>query len=229
MRKRIVSLFIAAALLCTMGMTVFAHEAIDWSYDGSGSITIQMLHDNGPVPGGSLTLYQVGAVSEDDGNYSFVPTGDFEDCGLSLADVTATALPGELAVYAAEHSLKGTTVEIDGKGNVSFDKLKLGLYLLVQEEAAEGFNALNPFLVTVPTNENGAYKYNVDAAPKVQLTPAQTEPPSEETQPPKPTEPSLPQTGQLNWPVPMLAVAGLMLFTLGFILRFTKKRASDEE
>ena len=35
--------------------------------------------------------------------------------------------------------------------------------------------------------------------------------------PPPPPPPDIPQTGQLWWPVPVLAVAGLMLFVIGFI------------
>lgn len=35
--------------------------------------------------------------------------------------------------------------------------------------------------------------------------------------PPPPPPPDIPQTGQLWWPVPVLAVAGLMLFVVGFV------------
>ena len=33
----------------------------------------------------------------------------------------------------------------------------------------------------------------------------------------------LPQTGQLNWPVPVLTVAGLGLFLAGWLLRFGRQ------
>lgn len=49
-----------------------------------------------------------------------------------------------------------------------------------------------------------------------------------ETQPPettKPSGPNLPQTGQLWWPVPILALAGMILFLLGWIRR---KESRDE-
>lgn len=43
------------------------------------------------------------------------------------------------------------------------------------------------------------------------------------TQPPK-----LPQTGQLQWPIPVLAVLGIILFTIGWILYFGRKNRHDE-
>lgn len=43
-----------------------------------------------------------------------------------------------------------------------------------------------------------------------------------------PSVPTLPQTGQLNWPIPVLTVVGLCLFALGWKLRFGRKRGSDE-
>ena len=45
--------------------------------------------------------------------------------------------------------------------------------------------------------------------------------------PPPPSEPDgpdLPQTGQLNWPVPVLAVLGMLLVTAGVVLCTTEKR-----
>ena len=64
--------------------------------------------------------------------------------------------------------------------------------------------------------EDGQYRYDVTAAIKSELErePETTVPPSTQ-----PEDPKLPQTGQLNWPVPVLAAAGLGLFTLGLILR----------
>ena len=52
-----------------------------------------------------------------------------------------------------------------------------------------------------------------------------------ETTPGSPTpedEEKLPQTGQLNWPVPMLALAGLCLFIVGWALRFRSRKEDYE-
>lgn len=40
--------------------------------------------------------------------------------------------------------------------------------------------------------------------------------------------PTLPQTGQMNWPVPVLTAAGLFVFTLGWIMRFGKRKDDEK-
>lgn len=75
-----------------------------------------------------------------------------------------------------------------------------------------------------PMNESGHYVYEVNAEAKFQL---HREP--KPTTPPKPSEPTLPQTGQLNWPIPVLVISGLCLFSAGWILRFGRKKDSHEK
>lgn len=41
-------------------------------------------------------------------------------------------------------------------------------------------------------------------------------------------DPELPQTGQLNWPIPVLVIAGLVLFMLGWSMFFKPKRDANE-
>ena len=42
---------------------------------------------------------------------------------------------------------------------------------------------------------------------------------TETTEPTEPEEPELPETGMLWWPIPLMAALGLLLVTLGVILR----------
>lgn len=219
--KRIVSLLLSMTLLCATGVTVFAHEAPDLEKDGSVRITMRCGDTN--VGGGSLTLYRAGDVKEDDGNYSFALTAAFAGSGASLAEVSSPALGKTFAGYAKEQNISGETKKIDKNGSVSFENLKPGLYLLVQTEAAEGYNPVTPFLVSVPMQEDGSYVYNVDASPKVELE----KEPAKPVTPSKP-DPSLPQTGQLNWPIPVLVIAGLLLFSFGWALRFRKRSTGYE-
>ena len=41
-----------------------------------------------------------------------------------------------------------------------------------------------------------------------------------------PDKPVLPQTGQLNWPVPVLACSGVLLFAIGWVLNRQGKKQS---
>ncbi len=218
--KRMAMLTAALCLLLGMFVTAYAHELPDMS--ATGSLSVTMTYEGKAVPGGTLTLYRVGAIREQDGDYGFALTKDFADSRLPLEDVSSDALAEKLTAYASGKGLAGTNVKLGDDGKASVSELTLGLYLVVQTEPADGYEAVSPFLVSIPAQENGSYVYDVDASPKTDLTP-QTPAPSE------PTDPSLPQTGQANRPVPILAVSGLCLLLLGFFLRYGKKETFDAE
>lgn len=145
--------------------------------------------------------------------------------------------------------IQGTLAAIEVDGTVFFDQLELGIYLIVQAEESDTYEAITPFLVTVPMEEDGEWTYEIDAAPKVGIvtssntdTEDPTEPeessgtqppstsstpgtsdmsstPSDLSSPSSPSSPTLPQTGQLNWPIPVLAVADILLFAFGWLMR----------
>ena len=76
--------------------------------------------------------------------------------------------------------------------------------------------------MTVPIMENGQYVYDVDAQPKAGTSSRKTT----QTPPTQEVLSALPQTGQLNWPVPVLAVTGAVLVAAGVVL---KKRSGQNE
>lgn len=231
--KGYAAILIVAVLLYMMSAVVYAHEAPDMEREGS--IHITMLYGEEAVPGGSLTLYRVGDVQENDGDYDFVISEDFKASGENLRNIQAEGLAVKLQAYAENQKLAGLTRTVSGDGTIAFDNLELGLYLLVQNQAAEGYLKAAPFLVSMPMMEDGTYIYDVIANTKIELeklpeTPPETketessesEPSETETEknkiPGNPAPPRLPQTGQLNWPIPIMAVAGLILFLSGWLL-----------
>lgn len=220
-KKYVTALFIVAVLLCTLNVTAFAHDVPDLTKEGAISIT--MKYQGKAVSGGMLTLYRVGDVHEEDGNYDFILNSDFAGSGVALSALSSAELPDTLAQYAEKQKLPGITQDIGSDGKVSFQNVSPGLYLIVQNKAAEGYNKAESFLVSLPYMENGSYVYNVDASPKVELE----KEPAKPVTPSKP-DPSLPQTGQLNWPIPVLIIAGLLLFSVGWALRFRKRSTGYE-
>lgn len=210
---------VAVLMLCPV--TVRASEALDLSR--KGSITVEMVYEKKEVKGGALSAYYVGSIQ---GN-KFVKTPEMAAFPGSYDDVTDPKLAGEIAAYVKEHKLPALA-EVENKdGKVKFSDLELGLYLIVQTKSSEGFDPISPFLVTVPMNEDEKYVYDVNAAGKFQLH--QESKPTKPTQPTKPSGPKLPQTGQLNWPVPVMVAVGLLLFAAGWILRFGKKKEANHE
>lgn len=240
-RKSLFPVFIAVLLFYTVNIVSFAGEVPDLSK--KGSIHITMHQGENVVPGGTLTLYQAGIVEVQDGNFSFALTDAFSGSTKTLTDIQSAGLAEALAEYAGKQLLEGIKKAIDEEGNVIFTELEPGLYLLVQEEAASGYNKAVPFLVSIPMEENGIYLYDVDASPKVELekettpptepgTPSEpetpSEPPSEPELPFTPDRPGLPQTGQLNWPIPILSLLGLCSFSIGWVLRFGRKGSYEK-
>ena len=274
-RKRLAAVLAALTLLVWCAAPAFALEVVDLSRTGSIKVSLYDSETSEAVGGGTLTLYRVAKVQKDNANLSFVYTNGFEDCGVELGDLSEGELAGRLAEKIAA-TAESTTVEISDLGTAEFGDLEVGLYLVVQTTAAENYNVINPFLVSVPIQENGSYIYDVDALPKVGTAAKKTpEPPDtpdtpdtpdkpEEENPntpaapgpdnsdgwvlgahgekiylnpeaPSPDNPNgyvmgahgLPQTGQLNWPIPVLAVTGVVLVAAGIKLK--KGTRKDEK
>lgn len=274
-RKRLAAVLAALTLLVWCAAPAFALEVVDLSRTGSIKVSLYDSETSEAVGGGTLTLYRVAKVQKDNANLSFVYTNGFEDCGVELGDLSEGELAGRLAEKIAA-TAESTTVEISDFGTAEFGDLEVGLYLVVQTTAAENYNVINPFLVSVPIQENGSYVYDVDALPKVGTAAKKTpEPPGtpdtpdtpdkpEEENPntpvapgpdnpdgwvlgangekiylnpeaPSPDNPNghvmgahgLPQTGQLNWPIPVLAVTGVVLVAAG--IRLKKGNRKDEK
>lgn len=277
-RKRLAAVLAALTLLVWCAAPAFALEVVDLSRTGSIKVSLYDSETSEAVGGGTLTLYRVAKVQKDNADLSFVYTNGFEDCGVELGDLSEGELAGRLAEKIAA-TAESTTVEISDIGVAEFGDLEVGLYLVVQTTAAENYNVINPFLVSVPIQENGSYVYDVDALPKVGTaakktpeppdkpdtpdTPDTPDKPDEETpntpaapgpdnpdgwvlgahgekiylnpEAPSPDSPNgyvmgahgLPQTGQLNWPIPVLAVTGVVLVAAGIKLK--KGTRKDEK
>ena len=292
LRRRFAALLLMLCLLAAGELPALATSANIRLVDASGNPatgTIRVaLYDSAKdkaQSGGQLTLYRVAEVKRQNGDLSFEYCGDFYGCGIALGDLTDSTLADQLLEYMPQGA-RGTTKTVDADGNAAFEDLELGLYLIVQSKASNGYAPIKPFLVSLPMAENGKWNYEVDASPKVggytpvkpdtppvPPTPVPDKPgtpeqPTEPTNPDTPKNPDgpdspvspgspdspvtpgnpdnpvapgnpdnpalaghpdgavmsgLPQTGQLNWPVPVLAVSGVLLFAAGWVLN--KKEA----
>lgn len=276
-KQRLAALLVVLTLLlgCTAPAFAAKSEWIDLDRRGSIKVSLFDTETAAPVPGGELTLYRVASVKLDDGNLSFAYTNGFEDCGIELGDLSESELAVQLAKRIAD-TAESKTVEVGSAGVAEFTDLELGLYLVLQSTPATDYDRIQPFLVSVPMQENGRYIYHVDALPKAGTathnpppdTPDKPEGPDKPDNPEKPETPDtpddpknpnapnpdnpdgwvldgrpdadqanpnapdpnspngwvlgahgLPQTGQLNWPVPVLLAAGCVLMAVGGFLR----------
>ena len=209
-------------LLCLPLSAAAAHPVPDPARDGNCTVTITMKYKDKLISGGSVNLYKVGDVLEDDGNYSFVPVAAVKATIPAFADIQSPELAEDLAKLESKLTpVTETPVSIGGngqKGIAEFRNLPFGLYLVVQKTAASGYGMIKPFLVSVPYLTEEGYCYDLKTVPKTDL--------EQEPQPTKPPEHSdddggakLAQTGQLWWPVPVLVCGGLGCIAVGLIRR----------
>lgn len=196
-------------------------------FERKGSLTIRFTSNGEPISNGNkVGLYKVADVVED-GDYKFVLKEDFASIGELPKDLDAAneTLSVKLDKIARDKGLtlyKGSQ-ELDADGKVTFKDLEIGLYLVVHTKKTEitlpdkkrVIYTINPFLVSIPQNENGKLIYDVSTNPKVA--------PAKEMIPPPPTPPDVPQTGQLWWPVMAFGTLGVLFIVFGMIRNMKTK------
>lgn len=169
-----ISALLALLLVVSLAVPALAagQSARQPDYSRTGSITVNVTDSAGkPVPGGTLVAYEVAKAQYSNGDNRFVLTADFASSGADLSKI-GTGKNGEpemaaaLAKFASEQKLKGVTADVSADGKAVFKGLELGLYLVVQTDAAKGYEPLRPFLVTVPMWDGSKLVYDVIANPK---------------------------------------------------------------
>ena len=289
LRRRLAAVLLALCLTVCCALPAFATSAnIVLGRTGSLHVTLYDHQNAVPLRGGELTLYRVASVKRTNGNLAYVYTGAFTGCDVALGDLSDSTLADQLVKYLPAGASAAAQQDVSEEGEVTFENLSLGLYLVVQTEASHGYAAINPFLVSVPLKDGTNWIYDVDATPKVGAVtpeepdtpdtpdipdkpdtpdtpdkpdvpdvpdnpdtpvnpdnpdnpvspehpdnpvspenpdnPVSPENPDNPVSPGRPDNPVLPQTGQLNWPIPVLACSGVLLFAAGWVLNKKGKK-----
>ncbi len=226
--KALTALIVCLAISMT-GMAVSAAEYGMPDLDRIGSLSITFTVSGEPISSGNeVGIYKVADAIEDQG-YKFVFKDAFAAAGEVPEDLDSVNrdLAVKLEKIAKDHNVPmyGSSKKLDAGGNVSFSDLEVGLYLIVHTKKTEitlsdktkVVYTINPFLVSIPQRENGEYVYDVTSKPKVA--------PQKDVTPPKknPPPPRLPQTGQLWWPVMVLAGLGVLMLCIGMIRKNRNK------
>ena len=180
-----------------------------------GSLTIVMKYEGKAIANASVRVYKVADIITTDTGYAYRTRNGFGDTVIDETSLYSADLASKLYELGKTNKVgyKARTSGTDGM--IKVDSLGVGLYLVGQETAANGYEKMKPFLVTIPYSGSGSTdRYNVVITSKMQLTPKETEPPKENV-PPGP----LPNTGQLWWPVSVLGFAGVILVIIGIARR----------
>lgn len=210
----LICMLVCAALF--FSVSVSAAETV--SQEEKGSITVTFLDaDKNPVSGGNVEIFRIAEVETNgNGAFQYVYTDNFRNQTEDLSKIGDQSFDRILAqkLSADLAGKDGMKAAINSEGTVNFTDIEMGLYLIVQTKAADGYEPISPFLISVP-DENGSFM--VSAAPKmeeVQKSAGKT--PGDGKTPENPKGGILPQTGQLWWPVPILAILGLAFIFAGW-------------
>ena len=219
--KRGFAVLLVLLLTAALFTPVLAEEAPTPASAGSIRLTL-LTADQKPVAGGTLMLYAV-ALLDKEGNYT--PTEEFSAFRAQIAawDEQDAALADLLWEHVLSNSILGKVSRLSADGKASWGGLADGLYLIGQTGAGPNGELCNSFLVTVPYWDGLRWLREVDASPKCG-TAATPKPPKDHDTPPK--TPTIPQTGQLWWPVPVLLGGGACLILIGILLLTRRRKGS---
>ncbi len=230
-RSKLMS-FLIVMLISIMSTASFVSASDSVDPDRTGSISVKFQYQGELSDYGSLVIYRVADLVSDDGKWNYSLTDSFSESKISLEEPIDGEKAQKLLDYAGNEKVSGQELSISKDGSAGAEDLKTGLYLVAQKRAASGYYDIKPFLIGLPYQESGTIEYQVDASPKLEYQkkdgskPDDNKPVSPTPTPtakPKPTG-KIPQTGQLNWPIPILAGLGILFCILGSLER---KRAGE--
>ena len=223
MKNRTFITVLLVAIVCIAALftvTALADGAVDPSHPAS--LTVSYQYNGKAIPNVEFYVFKVADVSADG---SFTLAGDFAGFsgsvnGLNSADEW-NKLATELEQYASAKSLKPAYTGTTGNdGKVQFpakgEAMMPGLYLMTcgNTKIDNEVYTSQPSVISLPSEEDGNWQYDVAVNAKCGHTPVPTTPPVV-TPPPE----KLPQTGMLWWPVPVLVLAGLFALAIGVVVR----------
>lgn len=215
-KKIIVSSILFALLILLFAGTVFAAP--------TGTVQFKAIDSDGyEVDNLEVAFYKVADFEVG----KFTATEEFKI--FDIEDISNENIVS-MQEYASENAsvlLKRTTNE---KGEFTLSEIEAGKYLLVQN-SREDYCTMQTMFISVPEITTDTINYTITAKPKIAVIDAiggaeedilEPTPVVPESKPN--AEPELPNTGVLNWPIPVLAIAGIILFCLSWIIFYSKKK-----
>lgn len=165
--KRVISWLCLAALCFCLGAPVSA-QPLDTERECS--LTLQFSKEDNDFSDVAISIYRV-AQANPDGTFDKITP--FDAYAVSIYDITDAKgwsdLAHTLSGYIVADRIAPTAKAItDDEGKAKFADLPTGLYLVdgVIAENEEGMYTFDPFMVYLPTQNEGEYTYDVVAKPK---------------------------------------------------------------
>ena len=216
MKKTILISFIFIIIMTSLIGMVWA--------TGLGTIELVAINNTGSkvVENLKISVYQV-SQQDEQGKLKFAV--GFENCTLNVEDLSESNLE-QFKDYAKENANPVFTKVTDSKGKFTLTNLAFGKYLFVQENKTDEIT-MQTMLISVPELIDGKeLKYEVTAKPKI-VNKEMIE--RNETQINRiARDEQLPYTGVLNWPIPVLVIAGIAIFCVAWLKVYSTSKKKVE-
>ena len=217
------------AVLSIVLMSVLSVPAAEQS----GSLTLRCVFPTGDgervLSDDTYSLAKIADAVITDSSVSYTTLEQFRSYDCDWQHQAASKMNEKakaLAYYCEKNGYYTDSAVTDANGTLKFGDLSVGLYLVARTKTApsNGDFVTDPLLVFIPQSVNGEAIYDVTATPKFSYVGGDTPQPTDDRTPP---DDSLPQTGQLMWPVTLLSVLGCFLILGGSALM--RKEGSGEK
>lgn len=230
MRKNLCCLAICLLLTFIYAVPVSGSDILDG--DKECSVTMELkTKDKEALANVMFEFYQVGQIescNQEKITYQYLETFRNSNITLNVDEASENEKSAkELCAYAKQQNISGKRYVADGDGIVKITGLKPGLYLVgavCQEHETGKAEYTKPFLVGIPEYENNELIFDVIIKTKVSKEPLPLIPLEEPVNKgKKPGKGKLPQTGMLQWPIPVLALAGMLFLEAGWYDGYVRK------
>ena len=197
----------------------------------SGSLTLRCVFsvEGGErvLAGDEYSLVKIADANISESSVRYVTLSPFKSYDCDWARQSSSVMNDKakaLARHCEQNDCYTDSAATDRNGELKFDDLETGLYLVARTKTADANRdfVTDPLLFFIPQDMNGEPEYDISATPKFSYIS-----PYGNDEPHTPSDGTLPQTGQLLWPVTLLAVLGCFLIIGGSALM--SREGSDEK
>jgi hypothetical protein len=217
----------AGIFLVVIGILLISAVTVP-AAETNGSLTLRCVF---PVGDGErilskdeYSLVKIADAVVTDTSVTYTTRSDFKSYDCDWRRISASAMNAKaksLAYYCKQNGLYTEARTTDKNGECFFGNLEIGLYLVARTKTDpenDDFTT-DPLLFFLPQSVNGETIYEIVATPKFSYISAidPIDSPGGKTHS---GDNTLPQTGQLLWPVTLLSVLGCLMILAGsFLLR----------
>lgn len=166
MIKKIKFLLIGLIVFSNSTIPVYANTA-DLTKNGSIEITLKEANEN-MINGAEITIYHIADAINVNNNLTYSLRNNITGCNVNLDNLTDTDLINQINKCNLDNANKYTKVT-NTNGIVSFNNLKLGLYIIKQTNKVKGYSNIDSFLIAIPTVEDNTWIYDIKSKPKADI------------------------------------------------------------